>query len=172
MEYVILVDEQDNVIGKMEKQKAHEEGALHRAFSIFIFNSEKKLLLQKRASGKYHCGGLWTNTCCSHPREDETTLDAAYRRLQEEMGLKCSLKNEFSFLYKAALENGLIEHEFDHVFIGETDNLPCINKEEVSDFRYIEINNLLVEISNSPERFTPWFVIALNKLMELKTIQS
>jgi isopentenyl-diphosphate delta-isomerase len=172
MEYVILVDEQDNVIGKMEKQKAHEEGALHRAFSIFIFNSENKLLLQKRASGKYHCGGLWTNTCCSHPREDETTLDAAYRRLQEEMGLKCSLKNEFSFLYKAALENGLTEHEFDHVFIGETDDLPCINKEEVSDFRHVEINNLLVEISNSPERFTPWFVIALNKLMELKTIQS
>lgn len=172
MEYVILVDELDNAIGKMEKQQAHKEGALHRAFSIFIFNSEKKLLLQKRAIDKYHCGGLWTNTCCSHPREDETILDAANRRLQEEMGLKCVLKKEFSFVYNAALENGLTEHEFDHVLLGETDDLPTINEEEVSEFRFVQLNDLQIEISKSPEIFTPWFLLALDKVLELKTIQS
>lgn len=172
MEYVILVDELDNAIGKMEKQQAHKEGALHRAFSIFIFNSEKKLLLQKRAIDKYHCGGLWTNTCCSHPREDETILDAANRRLQEEMGLKCVLKKEFSFVYNAALENGLTEYEFDHVLLGETDDQPTINEEEVSEFRFVQLNDLQIEISKSPEIFTPWFLLALNKVLELKTIQS
>lgn len=172
MEYVILVDELDNAIGKMEKQQAHKEGALHRAFSIFIFNSEKKLLLQKRAIDKYHCGGLWTNTCCSHPREDETILDAANRRLQEEMGLKCVLKKEFSFVYNAALENGLTEHEFDHVLLGETDDQPTINEEEVSEFRFVQLNDLQIEISKSPEIFTPWFLLALDKVLELKTIQS
>lgn len=172
MEYVILVDELDNAIGKMEKQQAHKEGALHRAFSIFIFNSEKKLLLQKRAIDKYHCGGLWTNTCCSHPREDETILDAANRRLQEEMGLKCVLKKEFSFVYKAALENGLTEHEFDHVLLGETDDQPTINEDEVSEFRFVQLNDLQIEISKSPEIFTPWFLLALDKVLELKTIQS
>ena len=117
MEYVILVDEQDITIGKMEKQQAHLEGLLHRAFSIFIFNSENKLLLQKRASSKYHCGGLWTNTCCSHPRENETVQEAANRRLQEEMGMQCDLTPIFSFVYKANFENGLTEHEFDHVLL-------------------------------------------------------
>ena len=132
MEYVVLVDEQDNAIGTMEKQQAHVEGVLHRAFSIFIFNSEKKLLLQKRASSKYHCGGLWTNTCCSHPRETENIQDAAIRRLHEEMGMQCELNAIFSFVYKAEFENGLTEHEFDHVFIGHFHHHIEFNTEEVA----------------------------------------
>jgi isopentenyl-diphosphate delta-isomerase len=172
MEYVILVDEQDNTIGKMEKQQAHLEGLLHRAFSIFIFNSEKKLLLQKRASSKYHCGGLWTNTCCSHPRENEEILNAAIRRLQEEMGMHCELTPIFSFLYKAELENGLTEHEFDHVFIGQSNQIPAINKEEVDDFRYVGMEELQLEIKESPQNFTPWFILALDRVTEINALQS
>ncbi len=172
MEYVILVDEQDNTIGKMEKQQAHLEGLLHRAFSIFIFNSEKKLLLQKRASSKYHCGGLWTNTCCSHPRENEEILDAAIRRLQEEMGMHCELTPIFSFLYKAELENGLTEHEFDHVFFGQSNQIPAINKEEVDDFRYVGMEELQLEIKESPQNFTPWFILALDRVTEINALQS
>ena len=172
MEYVILVDEQDKTIGKMEKQQAHLEGLLHRAFSIFIFNSEKKLLLQKRASSKYHCGGLWTNTCCSHPRENEEIQDAAIRRLQEEMGMHCELTPIFSFLYKAALENGLTEHEFDHVFIGQSNQIPAINKEEVDDFRYVGMEELQLEINESPQNFTPWFILALDRVTEINALQS
>jgi isopentenyl-diphosphate delta-isomerase len=172
MEYVILVDEQDKTIGKMEKQQAHLEGLLHRAFSIFIFNSEKKLLLQKRASSKYHCGGLWTNTCCSHPRENEEIQDAAIRRLQEEMGMHCELTPIFSFLYKAELENGLTEHEFDHVFIGQSNQIPAINKEEVDDFRYVGMEELQLEINESPQNFTPWFILALDRVTEINALQS
>jgi isopentenyl-diphosphate delta-isomerase len=147
MEFVVLVDEQDNAIGTMEKQQAHVEGVLHRAFSIFIFNSDKKLLLQKRASSKYHCGGMWTNTCCSHPRETENTIDAAHRRLQEEMGMQCELKPIFSFVYKAEFENGLTEYEFDHVFFGESNQTPTLNLEEVEDFRYVGMEELQIEIN-------------------------
>ena len=164
MEYVVLVDEQDNAIGTMEKQQAHVEGALHRAFSIFIFNSEKKLLLQKRATSKYHCGGLWTNTCCSHPRETENIQDAAIRRLQEEMGMQCELKAIFSFVYKAEFENGLTEHEFDHVFFGQSDQTPVLNLEEVEDYRYIGLSVLQEEIKEAPQNFTPWFLIALDRV--------
>jgi isopentenyl-diphosphate delta-isomerase len=172
MEYVVLVDEQDNAIGTMEKQQAHVEGVLHRAFSIFIFNSDKKLLLQKRASSKYHCGGMWTNTCCSHPRETENTLDAANRRLQEEMGMQCELKPIFSFVYKAEFENGLTEHEFDHVFFGQSDQTPELNLEEVEDFRYIGLEELQTEIKEARQNFTPWFLIALDRVTEYLANQS
>ncbi len=172
MEFVVLVDEQDNAIGTMEKQQAHVEGVLHRAFSIFIFNSEKKLLLQKRASSKYHCGGLWTNTCCSHPRENETVLDAANRRLEEEMGMSCNLQSIFSFVYKAEFENGLTEHEFDHVFFGESNSTPTINLEEVEDFRYVGMEELQIEINENPAHFTPWFLIALDRVKEFNATLS
>ena len=118
MEKVILVDKNDRQVGLMEKQEAHIKGLLHIAFSIFIFNTKNELLLQKRATQKYHSGGLWTNTCCSHPRENESTIDAAYRRLNEEMGMICDLKFKFNFIYKAKLDNNLYEHELDHVFFG------------------------------------------------------
>lgn len=172
MEYVVLVDDQDNAIGTMEKQQAHVQGLLHRAFSVFIFNSEKKLLLQKRASSKYHCGGLWTNTCCSHPRETENVRDAAHRRLQEEMGMQCELKPIFSFVYKAEFDNGLTEHEFDHVFFGQSDEAPKINLEEVEDFKYVNLEELQLEIKESPNSFTPWFLIALDRVVEFNANQS
>jgi isopentenyl-diphosphate delta-isomerase len=172
MEFVVLVDEQDNPIGKMEKQQAHIEGLLHRAFSIFIFNSEKKLLLQKRASSKYHCGGLWTNSCCSHPRENENIQDAANRRLAEEMGMQCSLKPIFTFMYRAEFDNGLIEHEFDHVFFGESDQNPKINPEEVETYRYIAMENLQQEVKEFPENFTPWFIIALGRVLAFNSTQA
>jgi len=172
MEFVVLVDEQDNAIGTMEKQQAHVEGVLHRAFSIFIFNSDKKLLLQKRASSKYHCGGMWTNTCCSHPRETENTIDAAHRRLKEEMGMQCELKPIFSFVYKAKFENGLTEHEFDHVFFGESNQTPTLNLEEVEDFRYVGMEELQIEINENPAHFTPWFLIALDRVKEFNATQS
>ncbi len=172
MEYVILVDEQDQAIGKMEKQQAHVEGVLHRAFSIFIFNSKKELLLQKRASSKYHCGGLWSNTCCSHPRENEAVLDAANRRLLEEMGMQCNLTSIFAFVYKAAFENGLTEHEYDHVFFGESNEIPSINSEEVDDYRFVGMKELQLEIQEQPQNFTPWFLIALDRVNEFNALQS
>ena len=172
MEFVVLVDEQDNPIGKMEKQQAHIEGLLHRAFSIFIFNSEKKLLLQKRASSKYHCGGLWTNSCCSHPRENENIQDAANRRLAEEMGMQCSLKPIFTFMYRAEFDNGLIEHEFDHVFFGESDQNPKINPEEVETYRYIAMEDLQQEVKEFPQNFTPWFIIALDSVLAFNSTQA
>jgi isopentenyl-diphosphate delta-isomerase len=172
MEFVVLVDEQDNAIGKMEKQQAHVEGALHRAFSIFIFNSEKKLLIQKRASSKYHCAGLWTNTCCSHPRENESLQDAANRRLQEEMGMTCELKPLFSFVYKAEFENGLTEHEFDHVLFGESNQIPELNLDEVEEFKFIGLEELQTEIKQNPKNFTPWFLLALDRVKEFKETQS
>lgn len=172
MEYVVLVNEQDEAIGKMEKQLAHVKGVLHRAFSIFIFNSEKQLLLQKRASSKYHCGGLWTNTCCSHPRENESPLEAANRRLFEEMGMTCNLEHIFSFVYKASFDNGLTEHEFDHVFFGESNQEPSLNTDEAEDFRYISFENLQKEIAENPAQFTPWFLIALDRVNEFNASQS
>jgi len=171
MEYVILVDEHDNAIGTMEKHQAHVEGLLHRAFSIFIFNSEKKILLQKRASTKYHCGGLWTNACCSHPRENEHTQEAANRRLAEEMGIQCSLTPLFSFSYKTEFDNGLTEHEIDHVFFGSTDETPKLNSLEVEDYRYVGIEELQLEIKEFPQHFTPWFLIALNRVLEFNSLQ-
>ena len=159
-EKVILVDKNDNQVGLMPKLEAHEKGVLHRAFSIFIFNSKYELLLQKRASSKYHSGGLWTNTCCSHPREGEDTLDAANRRLDEEMGIKTSLRKVYDFIYKAELDNQLTEHEFDHVFYGVCDNDPMLNKDEAEDFKWVDMETLNNDIMKNEDNYTVWFKIA------------
>ena len=165
MEEVVLVNVNDQPIGYMEKQEAHLKGLLHRAFSVFIFNNNKELLLQKRAVSKYHSGGLWTNTCCSHPRKNETVLSAAKRRLFEEMGIKCDLKFKFSFIYKAKLDNNLFEHEFDHVFFGYSNTKPDINREEVDSYCYKSIEKIQKEIINQPDQYTEWFKICFNEVV-------
>ena len=159
-EKVILVDKNDNQVGLMPKLEAHEKGVLHRAFSIFIFNSKYELLLQRRASSKYHSGGLWTNTCCSHPREGEDILDAANRRLDEEMGIKTSLRKVYDFIYKAELDNQLTEHEFDHVFYGVFDNDPILNEDEAEDFKWVDMETLNNDIIKNEDNYTVWFKIA------------
>jgi isopentenyl-diphosphate delta-isomerase len=161
-EQVVLVDEQDNATGTMEKIEAHEKGLLHRAFSVLLFNDKDELLLQQRAFNKYHCPGLWTNTCCSHPYADENTLTAAKRRLKEEMGIECSLQKVFDFIYKAAFDNGLTEHEFDHVFFGRFSGTPVINPKEVAGWKYLSLNNLKKEMTQDPESYTPWFKIIID----------
>lgn len=168
-ELVILVDEKDTPIGLMEKMEAHRKGALHRAFSVFIFNSKGELLLQQRALDKYHSAGQWTNTCCSHPRDGESTLEAANRRLDEEMGLAGDLEYRFHFQYKAAFENGLIEHEIDHVYFGYTDAVPQLNPEEVAAYRYVNLPELQQSIKNQPELYTPWFKLCFDKVVELNS---
>ena len=160
IEKVILVDENDNQVGVMPKLEAHQKGLLHRAFSIFIFNSKYELLLQKRASSKYHSGGLWTNTCCSHPREGEEILDAAKRRLIEEMGIDTSLRKVHDFIYKAELDNDLTEHEFDHVLYGIYNEDPIINKDEADDFKWIDMDSLNEDIKTNGNNYTIWFKIA------------
>lgn len=165
-ERVILVDTNDSPIGQMEKLEAHQKGELHRAFSIFIFNTKGELLLQQRALDKYHSGGLWTNTCCSHPRPGEDNLAAANRRLKEEMGMKANLTPAFSFTYRAEFESGLIEHEYDHVFFGKSDLLPVINKEEVEQYKYINLDTLKQELLLYPDHYTPWLKICLEKVIE------
>ena len=162
MEDVILVDKEDNQVGLMQKLEAHQKGLLHRAFSVFIFNSEYKLLLQKRAISKYHSGGLWTNTCCSHPREGEDIIDAANRRLSEEMGIKTSLRKVFEFTYRAELDNNLIENEFDHVLYGVYDHDPILNKEEAEDFKWVDMETLKSDISVNSDNYTVWFKIAFD----------
>lgn len=164
-EQVILVDECDIEMGFIGKMRAHREGLLHRAFSVFLFNDAGEMLLQKRALAKYHSPGLWTNTCCSHPRPGESTENAARRRLSEEMGLSCDLTPLYSFVYKADVGGGLLEHEFDHVFTGIVNNIPTPNPDEVMEFRYIEIDQLLAEVSEMPTAFTPWFKITLGSLL-------
>lgn len=161
MEEVILVNEEDQPIGQMEKMEAHQKGLLHRAFSVLIFNSSEQVLLQKRASSKYHSGGLWTNTCCSHPRPGETVLDAANRRLMEEMGMTADLTERFHFIYKTDLDNDLVEHELDHVLVGQSDDLPKLNSDEAEDFKYIDLETLKEELKSSPENYTVWFKIIM-----------
>jgi isopentenyl-diphosphate delta-isomerase len=162
-DYVILVDEQDNEIGVMEKLRAHELGKLHRAFSVFIFNDKKELLLQQRAINKYHSGGLWTNTCCSHPSPNETIKDAANRRLYEEMGMTCDLKIINNFIYKTEFENGLIEHEFDYILTGISNSTPQINKTEVETYKWQQISEIQNDINLNPNKFTTWFKIAMQQ---------
>lgn len=157
-EHVILVDEQDRETGTMEKMEAHEKGLLHRAFSIFLFNENGEMLLQKRASKKYHTGGLWTNTCCSHPRENESMDEALQRRLMQEMGIQCPVNKAFTMLYKSSLANGLTEHEFDHVYYGYFSEEPKPNPEEVEDWKYISLGELKADVEKNPENYTPWFV--------------
>lgn len=168
MEYVVLVDENDNELGVMEKMEAHEKGVLHRAFSVFTFNSSGELMLQRRALTKYHSGGLWTNTCCSHPREGESALDAAHRRLVEEMGFDCELNKAFDFIYKKELDKGLTEHELDHVFIGRFDGEPSINPEEVHEYKYMALDELQADISSNPDQYTEWFKICLEETLKHK----
>lgn len=164
VEYVILVDEQDNDIGVMEKLQAHREGRLHRAFSIFIFNAQNELLLQQRALDKYHSGGLWTNTCCSHPRPHETVKYAAHRRLFEEMGIACELSIKSSFIYQTPFENGLTEHELDYVLTGTIHTDPIINPEEVNAFRWLSLEAVRQDVARHPEQYTSWFKIALERV--------
>lgn len=166
MENVILVDTNDNPVGQMEKLKAHLKGELHRALSILIFNSDGEILLQQRAFSKYHTPGLWSNTCCSHPRPGEDSLEAATRRLQEEMGFTTPLIKSFDFIYRAHFDNGLIEHEFDHVFFGTFDGEPVINPEEANDFEWVKLNNLMEDMRSSPENYTVWFRIIMEKMAE------
>jgi len=157
VEYVILVNNNDQPLGAMEKMEAHEKGMLHRAFSIFIFNSEGKLLMQRRADEKYHSPGLWTNTVCSHPRTGEKTLDAAHRRLREEMGIDCELEEVYSFTYKAHVGDGMTEHEFDHVYVGYSDEMPTPDPEEVSDWKYVSMDWLINDVKENPGDYTVWF---------------
>ncbi len=159
LEYVILVDENDQEIGTMEKQEAHEKGLLHRAFSVFVFNENKELLLQQRALTKYHSAGLWTNTCCSHPRIGETIEQAAHRRLMEEMGFDCELSTKTSFIYKAAFENGLTEHEFDHVLVGSFNGEINFNPTEVKNFKWINLEELQIDLLQNNQNYTAWFKI-------------
>lgn len=169
-ELVILVDKEDKPIGEMEKMEAHRKGALHRAFSIFIFNSRGELLLQRRALDKYHSGGLWTNTCCSHPRPNEKTINAAQRRLMEEMGMTCDLSYQFHFLYKAEFENGLIEHELDHVFFGTSDVTPQLNLDEVESYEYKSLSDIKNDLALKPEKYTPWFKICFDEVLKKATL--
>lgn len=161
---VVLVTVDDEPIGEMDKMEAHLKGALHRAFSIFIFNSNGEMLIHQRAANKYHGGGLWTNACCSHPQWNEDVKESALERLQFEMGLQCDIHEAFSFVYKTKVENGLIEHEFDHVFIGYTDETPMPNDAEVQNFQWISPNALQRKIDTHPQDFTYWFKFALQKL--------
>ena len=166
LEYVILVDENDQEIGKMEKQEAHEKGLLHRAFSVFVFNENKELLLQQRALTKYHSAGLWTNTCCSHPRIGETIEQAAHRRLMEEMGFDCDLSTKTSFIYKAAFENGLTEHEFDHVLVGSFNGEINFNPTEVKNFKWIALEELQVDLLQNNQNYTAWFKIIFDNFQK------
>ena len=162
-ENVVLVDKNDNPIGLMEKIEAHRRGLLHRAFSVFIIDDASRLLLQKRSQTKYHSPGLWTNTCCSHPRNGEIVIDAANRRLMQEMGMSANLKHMFSFIYRAEFDNGLIEHEFDHVFIGKSNSDPVINSDEVCEWKWTEIKKIKKDIIENSHHYTEWFKIIFNK---------
>jgi isopentenyl-diphosphate Delta-isomerase len=162
MEHVVLVDKDDNAIGTMEKLEAHRKGILHRAFSILLFNSKGELLLQKRAASKYHSGGLWTNTCCSHPLPDEPMEQAARRKLKQEMGIDLQTEFAFKFIYKANLDKGLVENEYDHVFIGTFDGIPIINHEEVEDWKFCKMNSLRADIKKNPQAYTIWFKLIID----------
>jgi len=162
---VILVDHNDLEIGTIEKMEAHEKALLHRAFSVFIFNSMGELLLQQRAKDKYHSAGLWTNTCCSHPYPGEITIDGANRRLLEEMGLKTDLNFKFKFQYKAPFDNNLTEHEIDHVFVGKTDENPVINTDEVAAYKYMKLEDIQEHIHLNPTEYTVWFKIIFSEFM-------
>lgn len=161
---VILVNEADEQIGVMEKMEAHEKGLLHRAFSVFIFNNKGEMLLQQRALNKYHSGGLWTNACCSHPRPCEDTLKAANRRLMEEMGIEASLTLKTSFTYKTSFENGLTEHEYDHIFVGTFNDEPKVNSTEVNSYCWKSVESVKNSVKQMPDIYTSWFKIALEKV--------
>ncbi|MCB0473265.1 MAG: isopentenyl-diphosphate Delta-isomerase [Flavobacteriaceae bacterium] len=162
-ERVILVNENDEQIGTMPKLEAHEKGVLHRAFSVFIFNEKNELMLQQRAASKYHSPLLWTNTCCSHQREGESNIKAGKRRLSQEMGFVTELKDVVSFIYKAPFDNGLTEHEYDHVLVGYYNGKPLLNKDEVESYKWMSIEAVKVDINKHPEIYTEWFKIIFDK---------
>ena len=162
-EQIILVDKNDNQIGVGEKMQVHQTGQLHRAFSILVFNSKGELLLQQRAKNKYHCPGIWANTCCSHPRVGEELEDAIHRRLQEEMGFDCPLKEIDSFIYQAKFDNGLTEHEYDHVFVGQYDRDYKFNPDEVEDAQWITMDKLKDDIVKNPDKYAPWFKMIIKR---------
>lgn len=170
VEYVILVNKNDMPLGTMEKMEAHEKGVLHRAFSVFVFNTQGQLMLQQRALEKYHSPGLWTNTVCSHPRVGEEVLDAAHRRIQEEMGFDCEMKPLFSFVYKSDVGQGLREHEFDHVLIGVTNQQPDINPDEVADWKYVDFDFVLKDMVENPATYTVWFKIAMAEMRKRRNL--
>ena len=162
-ENVILVNEKDEQIGLMPKMEAHEKAVLHRAFSVFIFNDNNELMLQQRAMHKYHSPGLWTNTCCSHQRDGESNIEAGKRRLLEEMGFTTDLKETTSFIYKAPFDNGLTEHELDHILVGHYSDDPIINKDEVASWKWMPLENVKDDIVTHPELYTEWFKIIFDK---------
>lgn len=166
IEKVILLDQNDNPIGEMEKMEAHYKGLLHRAISVFITDSDGNWLLQQRTFEKYHSRGKWSNSCCSHPEPGETALQAAERRLMQEMGMKANLSHLFTFTYKASLENGLTEHETDHVFWGITDSLPNINHLEVKDYQYVAFDKLNTDIEMKPEKYSEWFKMIFKRVQQ------
>jgi isopentenyl-diphosphate Delta-isomerase len=170
MEKVILVDEQDGIIGSMEKMEAHKKGLLHRAFSILLFSSKGEILLQKRSTTKYHSGGLWTNTCCSHPTLDESIACTARKRLKFEMGIDLESQFSFKFIYRSELDKGLIEHEFDYVFTGIFNGAPLINLDEVEDWKFVDIPTLRADLENNPASYTPWFKLIMNRIELTKMV--
>lgn len=165
-EKVILVNENDEKIGLMPKQEAHEKGVLHRAFSVFIFNDQGELMLQQRALHKYHSPGLWTNTCCSHQRDGETSIEAGKRRLEEEMGFSTDLKVTTSFIYKAPFDNGLTEHELDHIMVGTYNDEPKINKDEVAAWKWMPLEEVKEDVVKNPNQYTAWFKIIFEKFYQ------
>lgn len=167
---VILVDERDTPLGRMEKMEAHRRALLHRAFSVFVFNSGGEMLLQRRALGKYHSAGLWTNACCSHPRPGEDTARAAERRLYEELGFTMPLEKAFEFTYRSEFDNGLTEHEFDHVFIGVYDGDVHPNRAEVSEHGWLRPEDIRTRLERDPQQFTSWFRLAFPMICEKKKI--
>lgn len=165
VEEVILVDKNDVEVGTMEKMEAHRDGGtLHRAFSVFVFNTDGDLLLQRRAEHKYHSGGLWTNTCCSHPRPGETVREAANRRLVEEIGMECKLVELFSFEYKAELDGGMTEWELDHVLLGLSDVDPQINPDEVAEYKYMPLSEIDLDLKSNPDHYTEWFKVCFKRV--------
>lgn len=167
-EKVILVNTKNNPLGAQEKLQTHIDGDLHRAFSIFVFNSKGRLLLQKRAKSKYHSGGLWSNTVCSHPKPNESLIKASHRRLKEEMGFDCPLKKSFKFHYKIIFDNGLIENEIDHVFIGEYNGKIKINKNEASDYKWMSLTELKKDFIENSDQYTVWLKMALKNYLKKK----
>ncbi|WP_225035467.1 isopentenyl-diphosphate Delta-isomerase [Winogradskyella sp. SM1960] len=171
-EQVILVDENDNKIGLMPKMEAHEKALLHRAFSVFVFNDKNELMLQQRALHKYHTPGLWTNTCCSHQRDGESNLEAGKRRLQEEMGFVTDLEEKTSFIYKAPFDNGLTEHEYDHIMVGYYNAAPNINPDEVASWRWMSLEAVKTDIAENPQIYTAWFKIIFEKFYEFINVNN
>jgi isopentenyl-diphosphate Delta-isomerase len=162
IEEVVLVDERDNELGSMEKMEAHHAGVLHRAFSVLLFNSKGEILLQKRSTAKYHSAGLWTNTCCSHPRPAEKMEVAVRRRLMEEMGIDIQPEFAYKFLYKVSLDNNLVEHELDHVYVGQFDGIPNANAAEVASWKFAPISSIKEDMQKNPEAYTHWFKLIVN----------